>query len=196
VSIKNMKKNNTKESLGNLGQKLKQVRNHKKLTLDQLSQMAGVSKAMLSQIEQGNVNPTVAVIIKITQSLGLQVSELLETEQKQNILRIISASEDRYTFKSDALCNIRTLSPLELEKAIEFYKILLEPNGQLNSEAHFAGTEEILYLEKGKLEIVSGNQNTIINKGDSIHYRADVPHIIKNIGKGAAEAFMIVRYCK
>jgi transcriptional regulator with XRE-family HTH domain len=189
-----MKKNVKKNPLENLGQKLKKIRTQKKLTLDQLSAMAGVSKAMLSQIEQGNVNPTVAVILKISHALNTQISELLESQNKQNILRVISSSNDNYTFRSDSCCKIRTLSPLELEKDIEFYRITLEPKSQLTSEAHFNGAEEILYLSKGKIEVVAGEQKAMIGKGDSIHYNADTSHSISNIGKGQAEFFMIVRY--
>jgi transcriptional regulator with XRE-family HTH domain len=189
-----MKTKNLREPLENLGKTLKNVRSQKKLTLEQLSRMTGVSKAMLSQIEQGKVNPTVAVVIKVSQSLGVSVSELLNVEEKRNVIRIIHADDEVYTFRSDDLCKIRTLSPLELEKDIELYRIILEPNGQLISEGHFSGTEEVLYLSKGKLEVISSNQKVIINKGDSIHYRADVSHSIKNAGSGQVEAFMIVRY--
>jgi quercetin dioxygenase-like cupin family protein len=44
------------------------------------------------------------------------------------------------------------------------------------------------------LKIVAASQEMTLNKGDSIHYRADAPHSIINAGKGAVEAFMIVRY--
>jgi transcriptional regulator with XRE-family HTH domain len=189
-----MKKENTRDPLVNLGKTLKAVRTQKRLTLDQLSQMAGVSKAMLSQIEQGKVNPTVAVVIKVSHSLGVQVSELLNIEEKRNILHVIPAGEVGYTFRSDPLCRIRTLSPLELEKDIEFYRITLGPRGKLVSEAHFSGTEELLYLSKGKVQLMAASQEMTLNKGDSIHYRADTPHSIINVGKGIVEAFMIVRY--
>jgi transcriptional regulator with XRE-family HTH domain len=156
--------------------------------------MASVSKAMLSQIEQGNVNPTVAVILKISRALNTRISELLESEKKQNILRVISSNNDVYTFKSDSFCKIRTLSPLELEKDIEFYRVMLEPKSKLTSEAHFKGAEEILYLSKGKVEVTAGEQKVVISKDDSIHYKADMAHSLSNIGKGQAVFFMIVRY--
>ena len=162
--------------------------------MDQLSAMAGVSKAMLSQIEQDKVNPTVAVMLKITGALKLDISDLLDVAQPRNIMRIIEHTDETYNFRSDKHCSIRTLSPLSLEKTIEFYLLFLEPGGAFASEAHFLGTEEMLYLAKGKLEVTSGEQTDAINKGDSIHYRADVPHCLRNIGRGRSEIYMIVRY--
>lgn len=189
-----MKKTDAKNPLLHLGGRLRSLRNARKLTMDQLSAMAGVSKAMLSQIEQNKVNPTVAVMLKIAGALKLHISDLLDIPQLHNIMRIIEGTDDTYNFRSDKLCSIRTLSPLSLEKTIEFYLLTLELDGVFTSEAHFPGTEEILYLAKGKLEVTSGDQTDVISKGDSIHYRADLSHCLRNIGRGKVEAYMIVRY--
>lgn len=177
-----------------LGSKLKLLRTSRKLTMDALSKSAGVSKAMLSQIEQDKVNPTVAVMMKIACALDVSIMEMLENPQRENILRIIRNDEEQYTFRSDPLCRIRTLSPLSLEKTIEFYSITLEPNGKIDSEAHFPGTEEILHVTRGKLKIQTGAQTIELHKGDSIHYRADIEHKLSNCAKGTGEAFLIVRY--
>ena len=177
-----------------LGQQLRTQRRARNLTLEQLSNLAGVSKAMLSQIEQNKINPTVAIILKIADALNIGISELIDESQRRNILRIIHEGDGHYTFRKDASCEIRTLSPLSLEKSIEFYRIKLEAGGELRSEAHFSGTEEFLYMARGKILVTSGTESMPVSKGDSIHYRADVAHCLQNQGKGLAEAFLIVRY--
>lgn len=192
--MKKTRAKKAKNPLLNLGTRLRSFRNARKLTMDQLSDMAGVSKAMLSQIEQNKVNPTVAVMLRISGALKLYISDLLDVPQPHSIMHLIEHTDETYNFRSDELCSIRTLSPLSLEKAIEFYLLTLEKNGVFASEAHFPGTEEILYLAKGRLEVTSGDQLDTIGKGDSIHYRADLPHCLQNIGKGKAEVYMIVRY--
>jgi transcriptional regulator with XRE-family HTH domain len=177
-----------------LGSQLRTYRSARGLTLEQLSQAAGVSIAMLSQIEQGKINPTVAIMLKISDALDVGVAELIDDSAPRNILRLIPANDEHYTFRKDNLCEIRTLSPLNLEKNIEFYRLLLEVKGELNSESHFLGTEEFLYAAKGRFAVTSGGESASLSRGDSIHYRADIPHSIQNVGKGQAEAFLIVRY--
>ena len=177
-----------------LGTQLRSQRAARNLTLEELSQLAGVSKAMLSQIEQNKVNPTVAIMLKIADALNVGIGELIDISAQRNFLRIIPADDKHYTFRADNLCTIRTLSPLSLEKSIEFYQITLEAGGELRSEPHFTGTEEFLYIAKGRLSVTSNQETIKTNKGDSIHYRADVPHRLQNIGKGRAEAYLIVRY--
>ena len=177
-----------------LGQQLRRLRKTQNLTLDQLSLMAGVSKAMLSQVEQNKINPTVAIILKIADALKVSIGELIEDTPRRYLLQMIHASQEHYTFRKEDACEIRTLSPLSLEKSVEFYRIRLEKGGALRSEAHYAGTEEILYVAKGKITVASGDQTVDVPRGDSIHYRADVPHHLSNAGKATAEAFLIVRY--
>ena len=191
---KHSEKKSSSRNVARHGGRLKALRSARGLTLEQLSRMAGVSKAMLSQIEQDKVNPTVAVMLKIAAALQLNISDLIDSPAAENIFRIIPASDERYTFRSDPLCTIRTLSPLSLEKSIEFYHLKLEAGGELRSEPHFPGTEEFLHLTRGRLEITSGDQTAEIKKGDLIHYRVDIPHRLRNTGKGPAEAYMIVRY--
>ena len=177
-----------------LGGRLRSLRTARHLTLEQLSGMASVSKAMLSQIEQDKVNPTVAVMLKIATALELSISDLVDSPHRSNIVRIIPASDDRYTFRTDHNCTIRTLSPLNMEKNIEFYRMTLEQGAALDSEPHFPGTEEFVYVNKGRARVVTGEQQADLTRGDSIHYRADVPHAIRNVGRGRVEAYMIVHY--
>jgi transcriptional regulator with XRE-family HTH domain len=192
-TIKRKTKNESGRNV-RMGSSVRSARKRRKLTLDQLSKLAGVSKAMLSQIEQDKVNPTVAVMIRISSALGVQLAELLGDETQRSVIRVIPHGEKGYNFRSDPSCTIRTLSPLELEKSIEFYKVVLAGGGELASEAHFPGTEEIIHLARGRLEVASGQQTVKVARGDSVHYRADVPHRLRNLGKGPAEVYMIVRY--
>ncbi len=149
---------------------------------------------MLSQIEKSKINPTVAIILKIADVLKIRILDLIEESTQKNILRLIHEDDGHHTFRKDDACEIRTLSPLILEKSIEFYRIKLKVNGELCSEAHFSGTEEFLYVARGKLLVTSGSESTPVSKGDSLQYRADVAHCLCNQGKSLAEAFLIVRY--
>src|SRR5215510_4211100 len=61
-----------------IGGKLHLIRKARNLTLSQVEELSGVSKSMLSQIERGKVNPTFATLWHLTQSLGIDIGELLE----------------------------------------------------------------------------------------------------------------------
>jgi mannose-6-phosphate isomerase-like protein (cupin superfamily) len=90
--------------------------------------------------------------------------------------------------------SIRTLSPINLEKDVEFYEVSLRPGGALRSQAHFEGTREFLTVEEGSVRIESDQDKDDLTKGDSGTYRADVPHAIVNAGKADALVFLVVIY--
>lgn len=59
-----------------VGEQIQRLRNERKLTLDDLSRAAGVSKSMLSEIERDKANPTIAVAWRLTNALGITLDEL------------------------------------------------------------------------------------------------------------------------
>ncbi len=174
--------------------RIHELRRERGWSLDVLSRASGVSRSMLSQIEREQANPTLGVIVKIAGALGLSVAELVEQDAPAQNIEIIRAEDRSHIFRSDQNCSIRTLSPLHLEKDVEFYEVLLSPDGALRSAAHFQGTREFLTVQKGKITVVSDSETVELSKGDSASYRADVPHEIRNSSKGESLVFLVVIY--
>ena len=178
-----------------LGQIIRGERIRQGITLDDLARLSGVSKGMLSQIEQSKTNPTVAVLLRIASGLRVEPTKLLPcAPSTPRVWRTIRANDERSLFPANPGCTIRTLSPLDLEKQIEFYELTFKPKGELVSEPHYRGTEEILTVVSGIIGVRSGEHETQLRKGDSIHYAADLPHRITNLGASVASAYLLVRY--
>lgn len=181
------------ESL-NIGESLRRLRKQAGLSLGQLSKLSGVSKAMLSQIEQNRANPTVAVMCKIARAMNVDIVDLIGFTAKKPRFQVIRREDEKYTFLRDPKCTLRTLSPLSLEKDIEFYEVILQPGGVLNSEPHFKNTEELLTVARGKVKVSSADQSIVLMAGDSAYYSADVEHSVKNIGTSVACVYIVVKY--
>ncbi|MFH1303948.1 MAG: XRE family transcriptional regulator [Planctomycetota bacterium] len=182
------------EISGQLSQRVRALRKERGWSLDSLSAACGVSRSMLSQIERGEANPTLAVTVRISQAFGIALGELVEAPISTSSIEVIRAEDRTFHYRSDAECRIRTLSPLHLEKDVEFYEVLLHIGGKLKSAPHFKGTREFLTVEKGKIELQSGDDTTLLGPGDSASYRVDVPHTIANAGRGEAVIFLVVIY--
>lgn len=177
-----------------LGRRVKKLRADRGWSLDNLAQASGVSRSMLSEIEREKANPTLAVTFRIASAFAMTISELIESSEKQAAIQVVRASERGQVYRSDRNCQIRTLSPLNLEKDVEFYEVTLRPGGELRSTAHFEGTREFLTVEGGTIRLESGTDSTDLARGDSATYRADVPHAIVNTGEGEAVLFLVDIY--
>ncbi len=183
------------EAVGShLCRRVRALRKERAWSLEQLAAASGVSRSMLSQIERNEANPTLAVTFRIAQAFGMTVGELLEAPGAQSSIQVIRSTDRAHMFRSDPDCQIRTLSPLNLEKDVEFYEIRLAPGGALRSAAHFAGTREYLTVLKGRIRVECAGDAEELGQGDSASYRADVPHAIVNAGRKEALAYLVDIY--
>lgn len=179
----------------NLGKRVKKLRGDRGWSLEELATASGVSRSMLSEIEREKANPTLTVTFRIARAFGLTLQELIESaEASASKIQVIRANDRAQVYRSDKQCEIRTLSPINLEKDVEFYELTLRPGGTLRSQPHFEGTREFLTVEEGSVRVESDVNSEDLAKGDSGTYRADVPHAIVNTGKGDALVFLVVIY--
>ncbi len=177
-----------------LGTRVKQLRTAHGWSLDALASASGVSRSMLSEIEREQANPTLAVTMRIAQAFGMPLGELLEMPNAASSVSVIRGDDRAYHYRSDKFCRLRTLSPLNLEKDVEFYEVQLQPGGALRSSPHFEGTREFITVQKGHVRLESGADAEELAAGDSASYRADVPHAIVNTGKTEAVLFLVDIY--
>ena len=174
-----------------IGKSIQYQRNKKKMSLDTLSKRSGVSKSMLSQIEQDKTNPTVIIVWKIARALNLTVQELMESCPRNNI-EVIRFNDAPVIYSDDSLCEIRINSPIHMSDNLELYHYSMKPGGKNTSMPHYADTEEFLTVIEGKVKVFSGDTSVILCKGDTGRYKADVTHSIENIHDGISEIYLVV----
>ena len=177
-----------------LGRRVKKLRSDRGWSLEELASVSGVSRSMLSEIERERANPTLSVTYRIARAFGLSLQDIIESADSASSIQVTWANDSAQVFRSDKQCQIRTLSPLNLEKDIEFYEVRLPMDGALNSQPHVDGTREFLTVQDGAVKLQSGSFTESLGKGDSATYRADVAHSIANSGKREAVLFLVVLY--
>ncbi len=179
-----------------VGRKIKLLRTERKLTLEQLARMSGVSKSMLSQIERGRTNPTLAILWTLTQSLEIDISDLLISDQNDMAedakITHVKAHQTPEIQSADGKCTLKILGPIDLVTKTEWYDMAMMAGGMLESKGHADGTREHLTLLEGTLTVRSGKNDIDLKPGDTARYDADVPHYIENNGTEPARALMIV----
>jgi len=177
-----------------LGKNILKIRKEKKMSLDVLAKKSGVSKAMLSQVEQENTNPTLATLWKIAHGLNVPLEELLGREKEGGKKFEVTRSENLPVIFNDTKeCKFNIISTLDM-KDLEIYVLELKKGGTLNSTKHYPGTEEILYIFSGSVEVKAGEKTSLLKEGDVIRYNADVNHSIKNISNKDAIIFMVEKF--
>ena len=180
-----------------VGSKLQEIRKAQKLSLDELSKRAGVSKSMLSEVERNQANPTVGVLWRLATALGINLTDLLGNTQADKAaptVELVAAHSIPVTTSNDGKCTLRILGPIALAGKVEWYELTVEPGGALASEPHEAGAKEHLSVLGGTLTVQAAESSKVLKAGDSARYAADVQHSIRNPGKGLARAVLVVEH--
>lgn len=175
-----------------VGEQIQRLRSERKMTLDDLSRAAGVSKSMLSEIERDKANPTIAVAWRLTNALGVSLDSLFAPQKAPEPIAVSGPHEIPTLSGHDARYQLRVWGPIDLAGKFEWYELTLQPGGALVSSAHEPGTREHLTVLHGAIDVEAAGTTKRLKVADTARYVADEPHAIRNAGKGEAKALLVV----
>jgi transcriptional regulator with XRE-family HTH domain len=175
-----------------VGEQIQRLRAERRMTLDDLSRAAGVSKSMLSEIERDKANPTIAVAWRLTNALGVSLDSLFAPPKAPEAIAVSGPHDIPTLSGHEAKYQLRVWGPIDLAGKFEWYELTLQPGGALVSNAHEPGTREHLTVLNGSIEIEAAGTTKRLKAADTARYVADEPHAIRNAGKGEAKALLVV----
>ncbi|QDM15854.1 cupin domain-containing protein [Tardiphaga sp. vice352] len=176
-----------------LGVRLRHGRMTKGLRLKDVAEAADCSESMISKIENGRAVPSLNALYRIAEVLELTVGQLFEKPSEPDGL--LSRAGERPIVKTDPL---RSGPGLTLERLIPYDKARLlqgsihnlAPGGSGGGLVTHEG-EEVAYIIEGQVELIIGDAKYLLNTGDSICYRSEIPHGYKN-SSGKPAKFIVV----
>jgi len=174
---------------------LRRFRHDRRLSLDDLSTRSGVSRAALSQIESGRTNPTLAVLWKIAVGLEVPFHDLLGPGSDQSVL-VLRAGDTPPLRSADGRTESRLLSPGGASGETEIYELKLMPKAVHKSDPHARGTTETLIVLTGALELGAADATYQLLAGDSVFFRADVPHFYANRSSRETRCIDVIHYSR
>ena len=172
---------------------LKRLRRSRGYSLERLATMAGVSRAMLSQIELGRSVPTISLLWKVARALDVPFAALTSPGTGSGTV-VMRSTNAKILTSADRSFTSRALFPFETERRVEFYKLTLAAQSQENAVAHAPGTLENLAVVVGDVEIELNGSVYSLHAEDSIVFLADVPHIYRNPGHVMAIMYLVMSY--
>ena len=171
---------------------LRTIRETRNLSLDQLSELTGVSKSMLRQIEIGKSSPTIATIWKIANGLRVSFTTLLRKPAVEAEVTGFKA-EEPLTAEGKRY-RVYPLIPFEPQQPFETYYVEIDPDTVFYGEPHEGNTYEYVFVIGGKFEITVGDKTYVVNKGEFIQFQANCPHKYKCLGNKTASCIMQISY--
>jgi transcriptional regulator with XRE-family HTH domain len=179
-----------------LGDKIKSKRTLRNITLEQLANKAGVSKGLISQIENNRTVPSLPVLFNIIHSLDEDLKTFFEdmhdAVKKGNVLIIRKGQEK--LFEKEPVKGFsykRILTRTLAAQAADVVLLELKKNA-VRKQMISTDAFECKYMLKGKVEYQIDKEVFTLSAGDTLFFDGRTPHRLKNIGAG--EALMLVFY--
>ncbi len=176
-----------------LGVRLKHTRMAKGFRLRDVADRAGCSESLVSKIENDKVVPSLHVLHRISEALGLTFGELFAKSNEPS--RVISKAGERPVVLIDSLrrgvgIQMERLIPYGHDHLLQGNIHVVAPGGGSDGTLQHSG-EEVGYVLEGQIELIVGDQTYAIEAGDSFTYRSELPHGYRNIGTGQARVLFV-----
>ncbi|MBU8923403.1 MAG: XRE family transcriptional regulator [Bacteroidales bacterium] len=173
-----------------IGSRIKKYRLAKGLTLKDIELKAKVSATHVSEIERGMTSPTVGALAKIAEAMGTDVAYFVE---KKNVSKIsvVTKNERKKMQFVDWGATYHSLTKDLPSPVISFLEVELDPGIARPEETSTHDGEEFALVTKGVMEIIIGEEKYILKEGDSIHYKSNKPHAMRNIGDAKCRAIWV-----
>src|SRR4030065_845422 len=170
------------------GAKMKQLRQLRKISFEQLANRTGFSQRYLKEIEEGKVIPPVATVIQIAKALSIDSGSFLSAEEQE-------ASEKRRResfYKRTKAYSYKTLTPDAETKHMKAFLVTIDPKQDHKMVEYKHEGEEFLYVLKGHVEVMVGESQNLLKKGQIRHLDSGIAHKLRNVSDEEVKLLVVI----
>ncbi|WP_179474545.1 helix-turn-helix domain-containing protein [Mycolicibacterium vinylchloridicum] len=164
-----------------IGARVRRERLSRAWTLDQLADTAGVSRRMVVSVEQGEVNPSVGTLLRLSDALGIGLPALVEPPQVATV-KITRRGEGATLWSGEHGGQGVLVAGTAPPDVVELWDWTLAPGDAHVSDAHTPGTKELIQVQQGSITVTIGDQSATLRVGDAMTFGGDVSHSYVNAG--------------
>ncbi len=167
-----------------VGERIKATREERGLSLKDLADLTGFSTALLSQMENHLVSPSLGTIITISRALKLplghffgkasgQPYSIIRKDKRKKVSRFASKEGVSYGYSYESLGYDKK------NRHMEPFMVTLEPATVKTQTLSTHEGEEFIYVLEGDMEVILGKHTDLLQPGDSIYYDSTIPHRVQ-----------------
>ena len=178
-----------------LAQKIKELRIKQNLTLEEVAKRTGLSKGLISKIENNKSSPPLATLMKISRALGVDISYFFHKPKEETLLSIVKKDKRGSVIRERAQKKYiyEALASKNKDEPAKFFVITVNPADYFegsNLDQHEG--EDFVFLLEGKMNFLYADKTYLVEAGDSLHYDARIPHGMKLIDNKPVKYFQAI----
>jgi len=167
-----------------VGEKIRELREKKGLSLQDMANRTGYTSALLSQVENHFISPPLGALIKIAKALEVKVGTffgeeprascaIVRRDERKHISRFASKEGVSYGYSYESLGFDKK------DRQMEPFLITLEPATVKSEKLSTHDGEEFIFVLEGEMEAILGGHKDVLHAGDSIYYDSTIPHKVQ-----------------
>ena len=167
--------------LERIAQRIRRWREESGLTLQELGRRSSVATSTIQKVETLQMIPTVAVLLKIARGLGRRMSEFIrEGGTELDVVHLPTSERHRIGMKRRVL--FERLSGDLFDPELELWRVEVhQDQGSGRGTMEYQG-EELILCEQGVVTVLVAEREYVLRAGDSLHFKASIPHAWRNDG--------------
>lgn len=176
----------------NIGEKIKSLRKKNELSIQKLAKKAGVSPAGIYKIETNEMTPTITTLMKIADALDKKVSFFIDEEESLSDVEFIHEDERKKFRSNESRVTYENVAARLEDCLMEAFVSIIEPGGTSGDEPMSHRGEELDICLSGTIEFAVRDQVYVLKPGDSLHFKARIPHSWRNVGDEPVKLISVV----
>ncbi len=186
------------ESNITVGERIRFYRKKQSMTIRELAEGAGLSKGLISQIENKLVSPPISTLFKIANVLDIPMAQFFQDDQTSFSKIVVIKKDERKQTERRRMSGTSVGYSYELlawkkaRKAMEPFIVTFEPKEteQINYFSHQG--EEFHFVLDGRLEFIGDDTKATLEKGDSLYFEANISHGFRALDGKPARTLAVV----
>jgi transcriptional regulator with XRE-family HTH domain len=172
-----------------IGKKIKALRIKKGLTQEELGERTDLTKGYISQLERDLNSPSIDTLFTILEVLGSTPKEFFDDDMEEQ--KVVYSEEDQTSYiDEEKKYEIKWLIPTSNDKEMEPVIITFQKGGEYK-QFEPSLSETFIYVLKGRIRVVLGEEEFIASEGNSVYYEASSNHQIFNANDGESQLLLV-----
>jgi transcriptional regulator with XRE-family HTH domain len=173
------------DEVAQISERIQRWREEKGLTRPELAKCSGLAISTVHKVETGQMIPSISVLLKLAHGLGRRPTEIVADAEYDEAVAMMRAA-DREQIGLEGRIIVERLSGEILDPILEMWRVTLHPEMSSGSTPIRNEGEALIVCEKGRLAVQIGEDEHILGAGDSLHFKANIPHSWHNKSRSVA----------
>ncbi len=182
-----------------IGKKIRELRQKQGLTIQEVSERTGLSKGLISQIENEQVSPPISTLLKISNALNVELSYFFQEGKPEKKITVVRKNERIVSGRRGIKGNINIgytyelLAPEKIHKHMEPFIVTFDPKERDEVIMFNHDGEEFHYVLEGRVEMITDIEDPIVlEEGDSLYFDSSIPHGFRGLDGKPAKTLVVV----